>query len=254
MLRSRIIPSLLVSQGALVKTVNFQEPRYVGDPINAVRIFNDKEVDELIIADIQAGITGIGPDFDLLKRISDECHMPVCYVGGVRNEFDVERIVSLGIEKVGFSSSFIEDPATVERSADRVGSQSVVVVLDVKSTPHNNGYEVRQRNGQLVVNRPLVDLVQDAGRFGAGELVINSIDREGTGLGYDLILADQIIDLVGIPLTFLGGAGSLEHISDLLNGREALGAAAGSLFTFKGRHRAVLLNYPSHSVIQQLGK
>ena len=245
MLRSRLIPTLLIEEGGVVKTVQFESPTYVGDPVNAVRVFNEKEVDELIIADISASSSGSGPDFCLVERLANECYMPLCYVGGVRDEFDVEKLVGLGIEKVGLSSSFVDDPSILERAARRVGSQSVVGVLDVKRTNSARRFQVRTLRGQRVARESLQDLILAVEQYGGGELVLNSIDKDGTRSGYDLELVDTAIELVRIPVTLVGGAGSLEHVRDLLNGRTPIGAGAGSLFTLKGKYRAVLLSYPN---------
>lgn len=245
MLRSRLIPTLLVDQGAVVKTVQFGSPTYVGDPINAVRVFNDKEVDELVVADIGATSRRSAPNFDLIERLANECYMPLCYVGGVRDEFDVERLVSLGIEKVGLSSSFVQDPCVLSKAAQRVGSQSVAAVLDVKRNSSTQAFEVRTHRGQEPSLYSLRELSTAVEQFGGGELLVNSIDREGTGTGYDLELIDHILELVQIPVTLIGGAGSLEHVFDLFHGRTPIGAGVGSLFTFKGKFRAVLLSYPN---------
>lgn len=244
MLRSRIIPCLLVHDGGLVKTTQFADPKYVGDPINAVRIFNEKEVDELVVLDIDATVQGRDPDFGLIEDLAAECRMPLCYGGGVRTDRQAELIVGLGVEKVGLSSAAITDPELVVTIAKAVGRQSVVVVLDVKKAKSGE-YSVHVHNGRTDTGLDPVEFAKVMQSSGAGEVVINSIDRDGAMTGYDLDLARRVREAVDIPLTFLGGASSLEDIGTLVDTFGVIGAAAGSLFVFKGRYRAVLINYPN---------
>ncbi len=245
MLRPRIIPCLLVHNGGLVKTVRFSEPKYVGDPINAVRIFNEKAVDELIVADIDASISGGEPDYSLISQLAAECRMPLCYAGGVKTSDQVVRIISLGVEKVALSSSAFSNPELIRESAHRVGNQSIVVVMDVKKTGLLKHYEIFTHNGRRKTGLNPVDFARKAASLGAGEILLNSIDHDGMMKGYDLKLIDQIRDSVSIPLSVLGGAGSLDHIADLVQRYGIIGAAAGSLFVFKGKFRAVLISYPT---------
>ena len=247
MLRPRIIPCLLVKNGGLVKTVRFDNPKYVGDPINAVRIFNEKEVDELIVADIDATVRGREPDYTMIRNLAAECRMPLCYAGGVRTPEQIERIISLGVEKVGISSAAIQTPELIAESAKRVGNQSIVVVLDVKKVGLPGRYEVLTHNGTRRVGLDPVEFAKRAEALGAGEILINSIDRDGEMKGYDLDLVDQVRDAVSLPLSVLGGAGSLADIEGLIRRYGIIGAAAGSLFVFKGKYRAVLINYPSRN-------
>lgn len=247
MLRPRIIPCLLVKDKGLVKTVNFKDPKYVGDPINAVRIFNEKEVDEIIIVDIDASAEKREPDYKMIENLAAECRMPLCYGGGVKTSEQVKRIVELGVEKVAISSAAIEQPDIITESSEMVGNQSVVVVLDVKKNTFGSKYEVRTNNGKTKTGKFPIELAQQMEKFGAGEIVINSIDNDGVMKGYDFALVDQIRKLINIPLTVLGGAGSLVDIGELINKYNIIGAAAGSLFVFKGKYRAVLINYPNRS-------
>lgn len=244
MLRPRIIPSLLLRGGALVKTVRFSSPQYVGDPLNAVRIFNEKEVDELVVFDIGATVDGREIDYELVGNLAAECRMPLCYGGGVKSVVQADRIISLGVEKVAVSSSSVASPELVSAMVDRVGGQSVVVVLDVKEDGQPGHYEVRTHNGLRGTGRSPVDLAREVEKAGAAEVVINSIDRDGVMGGYDLMLAQMIRNAVSLPMTMLGGAGSLQHIAELIGTLGIVGAAAGSLFVFKGPYRAVLINYP----------
>lgn len=244
MLRPRIIPCLLVQNGGLVKTTAFGRPKYVGDPINAVKIFNEKEADELAVFDIDATAEGREPNFRLIEQFAAECRMPLCYGGGVTTVEQARRIIGLGVEKVSVSTAAIEHPDLVPAMADAVGAQSVVVVLDVKAGGAD-GYEIWTRNGTRNTKQSPFAVARSLAGRGVGELVINSIDRDGAMKGYDLPLAQKMRETVTLPMTFLGGAGSLADIGALIAGCGTVGAAAGSLFVFKGPYRAVLINYPS---------
>lgn len=247
MLRPRIIPCLLVRNKGLVKTVNFKNAKYLGDPINAVRIFNEKEVDELIVLDIDATAEKREPDYRMIEHLAAECRMPLCYGGGVTTGDQVLRIIQLGVEKVAISSAAIEKPDLISRAAECVGNQSVVVVLDVKKGLNGNGYEVLTHNGQRHTERSPAELARSLEQLGAGEVVINSIDQDGLMTGYDLTLVEEVRDAITVPLTVLGGAGSLQDVGRLINRHGIVGAAAGSLFVFKGVYRAVLINYPNRA-------
>ncbi len=247
MLRPRIIPCLLVSNKGLVKTVNFKDPKYVGDPINAVRIFNEKEADELMIIDIDASRLNKEPDIKSIEYWASECRMPLCYGGGIKTVEQAQTIFSLGVEKIAISSSAINDPTLITRIADRVGKQSVVVVFDVKRKMFG-GYEVFTLNGKKPTGKNPVELAIQAVKLGAGEIVINSIDLDGTMKGYDIGLVKSIRDKIRTPLTILGGAGKLEDIGELINNFGIIGSSAGSLFVFKGVYKAVLINYPNPEI------
>ncbi len=246
MLRPRIIPCLLVQNGGLVKTVQFSEPKYVGDPINAVRIFNEKEVDELVVLDIDAAVNGCEPDYALIASMAAECRMPLCYGGGVKTVEQVERVISLGVEKVAISSAAIDDPSLLANAAARVGRQSIVVVLDVKKAGLLQRYELFTHNGRKGRGISPFDFARKVEELGAGEILVNAIDRDGTMKGYDLALVKQIREAVGIPMSVLGGAGGLADIEALFRCCGVIGAAAGSMFVFKGKYRAVLIQYPGH--------
>ncbi len=247
MLRPRIIPCLLVQQGGLVKTQGFKDPKYVGDPINAVKIFNEKESDELIVLDIDATVLGREPDFGLIAKLAAECRMPLCYGGGVKTADQAARIVDLGVEKVAVSAAAITNPALLTAMASAVGRQSVVAVVDVrkKSGLFAKGYEVYTHNAKVAHKLDPLVLAKQLQDAGAGEIVINSVDRDGFMQGYDLDLASQFRAVLKVPMTLLGGAGSLEHMGQLVSELGVVGAAAGSLFVFKGKYRAVLINYPT---------
>lgn len=254
MLRPRIIPCLLVHKGGLVKTQGFKDGKYVGDPINAVKIFNEKEADELIVLDIDATVHGREPDFALIAKLAAECRMPLCYGGGVTTAAQAARIVDMGVEKVAVSAAAIANPRLLTEMADAVGRQSVVAVIDVrkKSGLFAKGYEVCTRNATVTHKLDPVALAVQLQEAGAGEVVVNSVDRDGFMQGYDLELASQFRQALRVPLTVLGGAGSLEHVSALVARLGVVGAAAGSLFVFKGKYRAVLINYPTPAQKTQL--
>ena len=245
MLRSRITPCLLVHNRGLVKTVQFSNPKYVGDPLNAVRIFNEKEVDELVVLDIDATVHGKEPDYNMIKNLAAECRMPLCYGGGINTVEQAIKIIKL--EKVAISSAAICDSNLVSKIGKQIGSQSVVVVLDVKKKRLSKQYEVYIDNGSKRTKRSVIDLAKEFEALGAGEIVINSIDNDGMMKGYDFELINQVRAAVNIPITALGGAGSLGDIGQLISKFNVIGAAAGSLFVFKGVYKAVLINYPSHN-------
>lgn len=247
MLRPRIIPCLLVHKGGLVKTVQFGQPKYVGDPINAVRIFNEKEVDELIVADIDATLQGREPDYAMIANLAAECRMPLCYAGGVKTPEQVERIIALGVEKVAMSHAAIHSPGVITESAHRVGSQSVVVVLDVKPAGLLRRPALFTHNGTVATGLNPVEFARRAEAAGAGEILVNSIDRDGMMQGYDLPLIDSIRAVINVPMSVLGGAGSLADIQDVIRRHGTIGAAAGSVFVFKGKYRAVLIQYPTRA-------
>lgn len=244
MLRPRIIPSLLLQDKGLVKTVNFKSPKYVGDPINAVRIFNEKEVDELAFFDIDATVLKKEPDYVLIEKLANQSRMPLCYGGGVKTIEQAQKIFGLGIEKIALSSVVMQNPQLVTQIAERVGSQSVIVVLDIKKKLLG-GYEVYTHNGKKSTGINPVKFVKELQQLGAGEIIINSIDQDGVMKGYDLNLIDKIAETISIPLTVLGGAGSLSDIEKVIDKYGVIGVAAGSLFVFKGPYKAVLINYPT---------
>lgn len=246
MLRPRIIPCLLVHEGGLVKTVGFKNPKYVGDPINAVKIFNEKEADELVVLNIDATVNGREPNYNMIAHLAAECRMPLCYGGGVRTPDQAKKIIGLGVEKVAMSAAVIENPQLVAQTAQAVGRQSVVVVLDIrkKSGLFAKGYEICTLNATHTHKMDLFETVLQMQDAGAGEIVINSIDRDGQMKGYDLELASEIQKILKVPLTILGGAGSHKDIEALQGKCGVVGASAGSLFVFKGPYKAVLINYP----------
>lgn len=245
MLKPRIIPVLLIRDKGLVKTVKFKESKYVGDPINAVKIFNEKEVDELTVLDIDATAQGREPDYKTIENLAFECQMPLCYGGGIKTLEQAQRILSLGVEKIALSSAVIENPQLIKQISQCVGSQSVVVVLDVKKKFLSKKYECYIHNGTKGTKLCPFEFAKQAQNLGVGEIVINSIENDGVMKGYDLAFVKQFKAQVNVPVTVLGGAGDFEHIQQLVNQEGIIGAAAGSVFVFKGKYRAVLINYPA---------
>ena len=245
MLRPRLIPCLLIHKGGLYKTVKFGQPKYVGDPLNAVRIFNEKEVDELIVVDIDASRLGCEPDYQLIAKLASECRMPLCYGGGVHTSGAVERIIRLGVEKVAISSAAVKNPELLTEAAKRVGSQSIVAVIDVKKTGLFQRYEVVINNASKRTGLEPASWASELQSLGAGEILLNSVDADGQMQGYDFDLVDNVRAKLSTPLTVLGGAGSLEHFQRLFARYGIIGAAAGSFFVFKGKYRAVLISYPN---------
>jgi imidazole glycerol-phosphate synthase subunit HisF len=244
MLRPRIIPSLLLHNRGLVKTVNFKSPKYVGDPINAVRIFNEKEVDELAFFDIDATVLNKEPDYILIEKLANQSCMPLCYGGGVKTVEQAQKIFGLGIEKIALSSAAIQNPQLVTKIAERVGSQSVIVVLDIKKK-FIGGYDIYTHNGKKSTGINPYKFAKELEHLGAGEIIINSIDQDGVMKGYDMNLIDKIAETISVPMTVLGGAGSLSDIEKVIEKHGVIGVAAGSLFVFKGPYKAVLINYPT---------
>ena len=253
MVLPRIIPCLLIHNKGLVKTVKFKDPKYVGDPLNAVKIFNEKEADELMVLDIDATVESREPDYKTIANLATECRMPLCYGGGIKSAEQAQRIFSLGVEKIAISLAIIEQPELVNEIADKVGAQSVVAVLDVKKKLFG-GYELYTHNGTKKHKVDVAKYIENLQKLGVGEIVINSIDQDGVMKGYDFDLVDKIKPTLSVPLTVLGGAGSLTDIAELAKKYPIIGAGAGSLFVFKGRYKAVLINYPNQTEKEKLLK
>jgi cyclase len=245
-MRARVIPILLLQNRELVKTVRFAKPKYIGDPINAVRIFNDKEADEIVILDISATKNNRGPNFELLERITSEAFMPLAYGGGVRSWEDVRRLMRLGIEKIVLNTAAFETPGLIRDIASRVGSQAVVVSIDAKKGMFG-GYGSYIR-GKRVGDDP-VSLAKKAVEHGAGEIMINSVDHDGMMEGYDLGLVRSVTGAVCIPVIAAGGAGGMKDLAAVTRDAGASAAAAGSLFVFYGPRKAVLITFPSQKEI-----
>jgi len=248
----RIIPCILLHKGGLVKTVKFKNPRYIGDPINTVKIFNEKEVDELIVMDIDATPANREPDYSVIEDIVSEAFMPVCYGGGITSIQQMRRIFWTGVEKVSLSASAIANPALIEEAADHFGSQSIVVMLDITKTRLKRQYQVVTHNATKKTALDPFETAVLMEKSGAGELVLNNVDRDGLMTGYDEDYIKKITGAVNIPVIALGGAGKMDHLKQVVMNGGAFAAAAGSMFVYHGKHRAVLINYPKLKQILKL--
>lgn len=250
MLIHRVIPCLLLSQGGLVKTFKFAKPKYVGDPINAVKIFNEKEVDELMVIDIDASKEQRGPNFALIEELAGECFMPLCYGGGIRSAEDAATLFKIGVEKIALQSAAIRSPKVIREIADKAGEQAVVVSVDVKRNWLGKP-KLHSASGAAVSAIDWRDAVRDAAAWGAGEILLNAVDRDGTLAGIDRELIAEASALVDVPLVAIGGVGSLADIKAATDAG-ASAVAAGAYFVFQGPHRAVLITYPRYEELQEL--
>jgi len=245
MFRPRLIPTLLLRNNALVKSVKFKNHNYIGDPINAVKIFNEKKADELFLLEIDASVKKYEPNFQLIKNIARESRMPICYGGGIKNLEQAKKIFNFGIEKIALSSVIFDNLDIVSKISNFSGTNSTVVVLDIKRI--NNEYSIFINNGKTKIEKNIVDLIKKLEDSGMGEIVINSIDRDGTMKGYDIDLIDLFFNHTKVPLTILGGAGSFLDIEKAVQRYGNIGISCGSLFVYKGSRKAVLINYPQKS-------
>lgn len=245
-LRHRVIPVLLLRGAGLVKTTRFKDAKYVGDPINAVRIFNEKEVDELVFLDIEATVNVRPPNLEMLRNIASECFMPLCYGGGIRDLPTIEAILKAGVEKVSLNSALFENPDMVREAARIHGSSTIVAAIDFKRSFFGKT-EACIRAGRRGTGLSPVDLAKKAEDLGVGEILLNSIDRDGTMQGYDLEVCRQVAEAVRVPVIACGGAGSLAHFRSAIHEAHASAVAAGAFFVFHGKHRAVLITYPAQS-------
>lgn len=238
------MPCLLMSNGALVKTVRFKEGSYVGDPVNAVRIFNQKEVDELVLLDIHATTQNYGIDFDTLEKVVSECFMPICYGGGVRTIEDMRHLYALGVEKISLGAAAFEEPGLVQQASREFGAQAVVVTLDVKKTLLGK-FVVRTRNGTCDAKISPLDAARNFEKQGAGEILLYSIDRDGTWSGFDLRLIESVSHGVSLPVVAIGGAGTLQDIRAVVKEAGASAVAIGSMAVFQGKDLGVLIKFPA---------
>lgn len=245
---TRVIPVLLLRGQGLVKTTKFRDPKYVGDPINAVRIFNEKEVDELAILDISATAEARDPPFDLLQDIAGEAFMPMAYGGGLKNIEQIRRVFSLGFEKVIINSASYRNMDLISEAANIYGSQSIVCSVDLKKNWMGRA-ELVSHSGKKRETIGLREHLMAAEKAGAGEILVNSVDRDGTMSGYDLNIIRHVADTISVPVIACGGAGSIDHFADAIKVGGASAVAAGSLFVFFGPHRAVLINYPDRDIL-----
>ena len=243
MMKTRVIPVLLLQGQGLVKTVRFRDPTYIGDPINSIRIFNEKEVDELVFLDISATVEGRDPNYQVLEDIAGEAFMPLAYGGGVRRLEQAQRIFGLGFEKVVLSAVTYENDRLIADLVARYGSSSVVACVDCKKS-FLGRHELFTHNGKIRKKQKLIEHVCKLAELGVGEIIVNSIDRDGTQKGYDIELIVAVAGAVNVPVVACGGAAGVEDFRAAVTRGGASAVAAGSLFVFKGPHRAVLINYP----------
>jgi cyclase len=251
MLKTRIIPCLLLHDGGLVKTEKFKNPKYVGDPINAVRIFNEKEVDELIFLDIDASKHNREPNLSIIEDLASECFMPFAYGGGITSLQQIQRILKIGVEKVIINHSALGDANFVKEASKHFGSSTIIVAMDIKKDLWGNYklYDHIRQKTEKIGPQEHAQRICDAG---AGELFINNVDRDGTYLGFDLPILETINKTVSVPVIACGGASRLADLKEAVSKANVSAVAAGSLFVYQGPHRAVLISYPSQEELRQL--
>lgn len=247
--RIRVIPVLLIQKNGLVKSVKFRNHKYVGDPINAVKIFNDKEVDEIVVLDISATTEKRPPNFEQVREIASEAFMPLAYGGGISKLEEIKELITSGVEKAVINTAAIQNPELIRKAADWVGSQSIVVSIDVKKNLWGR-YKVYAANGTKNTGLDPVDFARQVSELGAGEIFINSIEKDGTFDGYDLELIKAVTKAVEIPVVANGGAATVEDFAKAIS-HGASAVAAGSMFVFQRPHRAVLISYPSQQVLNE---
>lgn len=250
MITRRVAPCLLLSGKKLVKTVQFADPKYVGDPINAVKIFNDKEVDEILIFDIDASMQDKKPQFEYLKEVVSEAFIPISYGGGIRTIEDVDTLFRIGVEKVCLNAINSESLSLIKDSSEKYGSQSIVGAVDIKKNFFGK-LQVFFKNKKYKTSKDPISYIKDLENAGVGEICINFVDRDGTFKGYDLDFIKQVTEFLKVPLVVIGGAGSIEHFSQAFSAG-ASAVCAGSMFVFHGPHRAVLINYPNNTLIDKV--
>ena len=249
--RPRIIPVLLIDDRDLIKTMKFGSPTYLGDPVNAVRIFNRKGIDELSVLDISASRRGSEPDFELLEDIASQAFMPLSYGGGIKTLEHVKRLLFIGYEKVVINTELVKNPNHIEKAVKLAGSQSVVASIDAKKT--ESGYCCVIEDGRTIVESSPAELAKRAESLGAGEILLNSVDCDGTMKGYDIKLVRSVTDAVSIPVTACGGAGNIGDLKKVIHEGQAHAAAGGSMFVYYGRLKAVLITAPSEEELVKAG-
>jgi cyclase len=249
MLKHRVIPSLLIRNGGLVKTTQFANPRYVGDPLNAIRIFNEKEVDEILVLDIMASKEGREPDFAMIEEFSGECFMPLCYGGGISSIAQAERLFSLGVEKLSLQAATFSNLNLITEIATRFGSQAIVASIDIKVNWRGQPQLYEAASG--AVHQGWQNHLARVVDAGAGEVLLTAVDRDGMMKGVDTKLIEAASQAVGVPLIACGGVGSLADIKAAVQAG-ASAVAAGAFFVFQGKHRAVLITYPNYTTLEDL--
>ena len=245
MFRPRLIPVLLLKNDALVKSVKFKNHNYIGDPINAVKIFNELKADELVFLDIDATSQGRRISSDVIRQVGEEANMPFSVGGGISSIEDIQEIIACGAEKVVLNSYAISNPDFIKNAVDHFGSSTIAVCIDIKKNFLGTTNYVYVKNGKKSTKLLPVDVAKKVEAMGAGEIIVQSISRDGSMQGYDIELIKSICDSVSIPTTALGGAGTMQHIQSLYKSVNVTGIAAGSFFVYQGTNKGVLINYPS---------
>jgi imidazole glycerol-phosphate synthase subunit HisF len=251
MLRPRVIPCLLLKGSGFVKTTRFKDPIYLGDPINILRIFNEKEVDEVIILDILASKEKRGPNFQLIEQIVSEAFMPVCYGGGIASVDEIKKLLEIGVEKVSINTSALENIALIEKSSVKFGSQCIVASINIKKNLFNKHF-IYSETAQISKPTNIIEWCKTLIAHGAGEIFINSVDYDGMMNGYDLNLLRTITSSVNVPVIACGGAGNGHHMKEAIHEARVSAVAAGSLFVFQGKHKGVLISYLNTKEIKDL--
>lgn len=249
MLRTRVIPCLLIQKGSLVKTIRFKNARYVGDPVNTARIFNELEVDELIVLDIRATLENRSPDYNLLRQLAEECFMPLSYGGALTSLEEIQAVFSLGFEKVALNTAAVEKPEIISKAADRFGSQSIIGSIDVRRNLFGH-YYVATASGTRRTGKDPAQWAFELQTLGVGEILLTSIDKEGTWTGYDLELTRRVTSAITVPLIAHGGAGAIADIGRVTREAGAAAAALGSMVVFQGKDRGVLVNFPDRHKLE----
>lgn len=247
----RVIPVLLLRKKGLVKTIHFRDSRYVGDPFNAVKIFNEKEVDELVVLDIDAAREKRDPSYDYLKEIASECFMPLAYGGGVKTIDQIKKLIQSGIEKIVINTEALANPVFVEEACKQFGSSTIIGAMDVKKNIWGTRKVYQHRDAKTLSHDP-IDYARKLEQLGVGEIFVNSVDRDGTRQGYDHDLIAGITAQVGVPVIACGGCSGLDDIKKAVRESGAKAAAAGSFFVFHGKHQAVLITYPSYESLREI--
>lgn len=244
------MPCLLLKNNRLVKTVQFKNPDYIGDPVNAIKIYNEKEVDELIFLDITATVEHRSPPFENIKNITNECFMPVTYGGGISKIEDMRKVFHSGIEKIAINSCSISNPEFVKLAAKEFGNQSIIVSIDVKKDLFG-GFRVYSHSGTKKTNLDPIQHAINMEQCGAGEILLTSINHEGMMNGYDIELIYRVCESINIPLIAHGGAGSVEHFKQAVEAG-ASAVAAGSMVVYQGKNKGVLINFPSPAELKKI--
>jgi len=250
MILNRVMPCLLLMDDGLYKTIQFKKPSYIGDPINAVKIYNDKEVDELVFLDITATEKGNGPNLGLIKQIASECFMPLAYGGGITNIDQAKQIFEIGVEKVSLNTAAIHNPQLITDIANIYGSQSVIVSVDYKKNFWGK-LEVMSARGKKGIKKNPIDFAQELESMGAGEILLTNIDREGTWKGYDIDTLLAVAEILSIPVIANGGAGSLQHLEEAIKRGNASAVGIGSMAVYQKKGMGVLINFPPRAILEK---